>query len=301
MDISCDDVRIFLAVAEARSLSGAARKLGIAQPTISRRLAALEARTGEPMFQRSVSGATLTSYGERLLGPARNMAQWAAEVDRAAESRQTSPNGVVRITAPPGIAFDVLAPFAAWLKTKLPLVQLEVLSTVRYLDLGRREADLALRFEAIAQRDVVALCTIETEIMAFAARAYIAALPKGYTAADVGWIAWAPPYEGVFPNPQLAKLLPGFVPAFASDDYLVQLRAAVEGVGAMLLGRMRHRFARDVGLVPLTPVFWAPKARLHLAAGRTALEIPRVRAVADLLTRELENAGKKRRLMPVSA
>jgi DNA-binding transcriptional LysR family regulator len=91
------------------------------------------------------------------------MAQWAAEVDRAADSRETAPSGVVRITAPAGVAFDIVAPFAAWLRTKLPQVRLEVLSTVRFLDLGRREADLALRFEAPEQRDVVSLAIIETD------------------------------------------------------------------------------------------------------------------------------------------
>lgn len=295
MDIPWDDVRIFLAVAEARSLSGAARKLQIAQPTISRRIAALEAFTGEPLFQRSVTGVTLTSFGERLLAPARNMEQWAAEVDRAAESRQTAPSGAVRITAPPGVAFDFLAPFAAWLRTKLPLVQLEVVSTVKFLDLGRREADLALRFEAPEQRDVVTLATLETDVAAFAARSYVATLPKGYGVADVAWIGWAPPFEHVMPNPQLAKHIPHFRPAFASDDFLVQLRAAVEGVGAIFLGKIEHRFARDVGLEALAVGLGPMKAKLHLVAGRTALEIPRVKAVAELLARELEPPTKLRR------
>jgi DNA-binding transcriptional LysR family regulator len=290
MDIPWDDVRIFLAVAEERSLSAAARKLRIAQPTISRRLAALEARAGEPLFQRSVSGAVLTSYGERLLGPARNMAQWAAEVDRAAESRETAPRGVVRITAPPGIAFDMLAPFAGFLRKKLPEVQLEVLSTVRYLDLGRREADLALRFEAPQQRDVVELSKVETQVGAYASRAYAAALPKKYGVGDLHFIGWAPPFEALLPNPQLAKMIPGFRPAFASDDFLVQLRAATEGAGVIFLGRFEHRFSRDVGLVELTALsafLSGMRASLHLVAGRSALEIPRVRAVAELVISEL--------------
>ncbi len=293
MDIPWDDVRIFLAVAEARSLSGAARKLRIAQPTISRRIAALEASTGEPLFERSVSGVTLTSYGERLLAPAKNMAQWAAEVDRAAESRQAAPSGVVRVTAPPGIAFDVLAPFAAWLKKTLPLVELEVLATTRYLDLGRREADLALRFEVREQRDVVTLASLSTPVSAFASSTYAASLPKGYGLADVDWIAWAPPFDELFPNRELAKMIPGFRPAFAADDYLVQLRAAIEGVGAIFLGRLEHRFSKEVGLVPLVLPLPKLEAKLHLAAGRTALEIPRVKIVAELLAREIESAGKK--------
>lgn len=295
MDIPWDDLRIFLAVAESRSLSAAARRLATSQPTVSRRLAALEARTGEPLFERGVAGATLTAYGERLLEPARNMAQWAAEVDRAAESRETSPRGLVRITAPPGLAFEVVAPLAATLREELPQVQLEVLATTRYLDLGRREADLALRFERQQQRDVVSLAEVESEVAAFANAAYARSLPRGYGAADLRWIAWAPPYQDLFPNPQLAKLVPGFVPAFASDDYLVQVRAAIEGVGAMFLGRLRHRYQRDVGLVELPERFGRMSAKLHLAAGRTALEIPRVKAVADRLAQVLMRPPRRRR------
>lgn len=294
MDIPWDDVRLFLAVAEAKSLSGAARTLRVAQPTVSRRIAELEARLGEPLFVRDVAGAALTSYGERLLAPARNMAQWAAEVDRAAESRETAPSGMVRLTAPPGIAFDVIAPFAASLRSELPAIRLEVLATTRYLDLGRREADLALRFEVREQRDVVNLASVESDVGAFGARAYAESLPKKPRLEDVRWIGWAPPFDELFPNPQLAKAIAGFSPAFASDDYLVQVRAAIAGVGAMFLGRLRHRFAMEVGLVPIDVPFPTIRAKLHLAAGRSALEIPRVRAVAERLAKVLVHTNPRR-------
>ena len=65
MDLSWEDVRLFLAVAEHGSLSEAARRLRIGQPTVSRRLAELEERLGYPLFERSVEGARLTTPGER--------------------------------------------------------------------------------------------------------------------------------------------------------------------------------------------------------------------------------------------
>src|SRR5262245_10922481 len=110
MNIPWDDLRLFLAIAETGSLSAAARQLGVTQPTASRRLADVEALLGDVLFARSVDGAKLTAFGERLVEPARRMAEWAGEVERAAERGDTSPRGVVRITAPPGIAFDFLAP-----------------------------------------------------------------------------------------------------------------------------------------------------------------------------------------------
>lgn len=295
MDIPWDDVRLFLAIADAQSLSAAARKLKVAQPTVSRRLAELEAHLAEPLFLRSVEGVSLTPFGERLLPPARNMAEWSAELERAADRAETLPRGVVRITAPPGIAFDFLAPFAADLRKTLPEVRLEVVSSIHYLDLGRREADLALRFERPAQRDLVTLASLPTVAVFLATREYLRSLPRGYRLADVGFVAWAPPLEHLAPNPQLAARIPGFRPVFASDDFLVQLRATLAGAGAMLLARLPHRFAIDSGLEEVAVDIGRIPAPLHLVAARSALEIPRVKAVAELLVRDMEHAERKLR------
>jgi DNA-binding transcriptional LysR family regulator len=288
MHIPWDDLQIFLAVAEGGSLSGAARRLRLTQPTVSRRVAALEAAVGEPLFVRTAEGASLTSLGERLLEPSRRMAEWAGEAERAAEKGETSPRGVVRIAAPPGIAFEFAAPFAAWLRGRLPEVRIEVLASVQYLDLSRREADLALRLQAPAQRDLVTLARLEHEVGAFASEGYVRSLPRRYGPADVAWIAWAPPLEHLPPNPELAAMIPGFVPAFASDDFLVQLRAAEVGLGAIFLGRVRHRFSAG-SLVELDLDFGDLRRSLHLVCAKSALEIPRVRAVAELLAAELES------------
>ena len=244
MNIPWNDLQLFLAIAEARSMSGAARRLRTSQPTASRRLAELEATLREPLFSRSVEGVTLTSFGERLLEPAQRMAEWAAEAERAAERTETTPHGIVRMTAPPGIAFDFVVPFAAWLRKRLPEVRLELLSSIRYLDLSRREADLALRMQPTTQRDLVTVAQFEHEVAAFASEGYIDTLPPRYGFADVDWIAWAPPFEQLSPNPELASLIPNFRPAFTTDDFLVQLRAAEAGIGAIFLARARHRFFR---------------------------------------------------------
>src|SRR6185503_18701311 len=87
MDISWEDVRLFLTVAEHGSLTEAARRLQIGQPTASRRLAELEERLGYPLFSRSVEGTSLTSHGERWLEPARRMAEWAGELKLASEEQ----------------------------------------------------------------------------------------------------------------------------------------------------------------------------------------------------------------------
>ena len=297
MHVPWGEVQLFLAVADAGSLSRAARALRVTQPTVSRRLAELEAGLGEPLFARSVDGATLTSFGERMLEPARRMAESAADVERVAEGADARPGGIVRVTAPPGVAFDFLAPFAASLRERLPDVRLEVVSTVSYLDLAKREADLGLRVGALdrttAPRDLVTLATVTHGVAAYATSGYIASLPRGYGLPDVGWIAWPPSHDHVPPNPQLAALIPGFRPVFASDDFLVQLRAAEAGAGAIALGRFRPRLALATPLVELSLPFGKLVASLHLVCARASLAIPRVKAVADLLVAEMQAEGRK--------
>lgn len=288
MDIAWNDLRLFLAVAESGSLSGAARHLRIGQPTVTRRLAALEYSMGSKLFRRSVDGAALTAAGEKLLGPARKMAEWAAEVGRAAEKSDQAPTGMVRVTASPFISFDFLAPFAGWLAQKHPALRLEVISSMQYLDLSRGEADLALRIKPPTSDDLKVLHMFEVDNAVFVSRAIAARLPKKPQWADVPWLAWAPPLDALPPNPQLEQAIPDFRAAFTSDNFLVNYAAAQAGCGAIVLTRARHRFSQPNGMVPLK-LELGPHARseLYLVCARSAHDIPRVRKVAELLVDEL--------------
>ena len=296
MHVSWSELEMLLAIADAGSLSGAAKVLQVTQPTVSRQLAELEARLGEPLFTRAVAGTSLTALGERVLEPARRMAESARDVDHVVSGADTRPRGVVRITAPPGVAFELIAPFAQRARDELPDIRLEVVSTVAYLDLARREADLGLRMErldrAAGQRDLVTLASVEFGVAVYATRAYIRSLGRGYGPADVGWIGWPPPLAHLPPNPQLAARIPGFRPVFASDDFLVQLRAAEAGVGAILLGRIRSPRAVPTTLQEMAVDLGPVTSSLHLVCARNSLTIPRVRAVAELLADELKAAPR---------
>lgn len=294
MDISWDDAKLFLAIAETGSLSGAARQLKLGQPTVTRRLALLEYTVGASLFRRSVEGATLTAAGERLLQPAKKMAEWAGELHRAAEASDGAPRGLVRVTSSPFICFDFVAPFAGFVAQKYPGLRLEVLSSIQYLDLVRGEADLAMRGKRPSNPDLQTLFSMEVESAVFVARSLKAKLPKKVSLADLPWIAWSPPFESVPPNPQLEAAIPQFTPVFTADHFLVQLAACEAGVGAMVLGRVSHRFSKDSPLVPLD-LDLGPHARseLHLVCAKSALDIPRVRKVAELLEDELKRTKRK--------
>ncbi|MCP3142944.1 LysR family transcriptional regulator [Pyxidicoccus xibeiensis] len=293
MDISWDDARLFLAIAETGSISGAARALRIGQPTVSRRLAALEYAVGAALFRRSVDGAALTAAGERLVLPAKKMAEWAGELHRAAEKTDNSPRGLVRVTGSPFASFDFLAPFAGHVSQKHPGLRLEVLSAIQYLDLARGEADLALRFKPPTNADLKLVYTLEVQNAVFVSKSLKAKLPRKPTLQQIPWVAWAPPFESVPPNPQLESMIPGFAPVFTADNYLVMVAAVEAGVGALVQGDIPHRFRRERGLVRLD-LDLGPFAtgKVHLVCAKSALDIPRVRKVSELLVDELERSKR---------
>lgn len=90
--------------------------------------------------------------------------------------------------------------------------------------------------------------------------------------------------------------MPGFVPAFTSDNFLAMVAAAEAGAGAVVLSRAQHRFARATSLVPL-PLPLGPFAtsKLYLVAARSALDVPRIRLVAELSSDELEATANAKR------
>ncbi|MVT67385.1 LysR family transcriptional regulator [Bradyrhizobium pachyrhizi] len=294
LDLQWDDLRIFLAVADAGSLSAAARRLKASQPTLSRRIAEMEYSLGEPLFVRKNQGITLTKAGARLLPAAQGMAQWATEATRALDAKNSPVSGRVRITAAPSFAFDFLAPMAEKLKRGHPQITLEVLASTERLNLSRGEADIALRRYPSDDPDLVTVDEVVVPIGAYASRDYARRLPAKYDLRDLDWISWAGALEMVSPNPEFAARIPNFRPAFASDDYSVQVAACQAGVGAMILLKTSHRLKRPGELVELELVLpTSLRAELTIICHKRTADLPKVRTVLDLLRQEFADLRKR--------
>jgi len=138
-----DDIRVFLAVARAESLTGAGKTLRLDAATIGRRIARLEARLGAELFVKSPQGYVLSSVGEELL-PAAEAAEAALAVPLAGGQGQAGLSGTVRIGAPDGCANYLLPQVCVAIRADNPDLDIQILALPRVVNLSKREADLAI-------------------------------------------------------------------------------------------------------------------------------------------------------------
>ena len=152
--------RSLLAVLDEGSLSGAARALGLTQPTVGRHIAALEAALAQPLFTRSPSGLLATDAARALRPHAEAMHSTAAALERAARSQGRGADGgvqgVVRVTASEVVGVELLPPLLAALREQHPALVVELVLSNRVQDLLQREADIAVRMTPPQQAQLVA-------------------------------------------------------------------------------------------------------------------------------------------------
>lgn len=166
-------IRSFLAVAEAGSLSAAARTTGISQPTLGRHVQAVEAALGVTLFTRVAQGLALTEAGRALVPAARAMRAAAAELALTARSQAAGIAGTVRITASRVVSHAILPPILARLRQSEPGIQIDLVPSDTTENLLFGEADIALRMYRPTQGDLVARQIGAVPLGLYAARSYL--------------------------------------------------------------------------------------------------------------------------------
>jgi DNA-binding transcriptional LysR family regulator len=151
-----NQLKAFLETAETGSLSAAARKLELTQPTLSRQVAAIEQHMGVTLFERVGKTMALTHTGLELLEHARAMGAAAEALGLAATGRSQALGGVVSVSATDMVAAQLLPPLVLQLREQEPGIAIEVISSNAVSDLLRREADIAIRHVKPEQPDLIA-------------------------------------------------------------------------------------------------------------------------------------------------
>jgi DNA-binding transcriptional LysR family regulator len=155
--VNWDNLQAFLAVARTGRISTAARRLAVEHTTVSRRLTALEAALGVPLFYRTTTGYLLTPHGKNALAQAEAMESAALALTARAREGSGVVAGRVRVAMPPEFASHWLAGRLAAFHQKYPALTLQILVGTRQRDLSRGEAELAIQSPRVRQKDLVAV------------------------------------------------------------------------------------------------------------------------------------------------
>jgi DNA-binding transcriptional LysR family regulator len=281
-----DDLRFFLVVARHGTLSASARELKVTQPTVGRRIAALEQLMGARLFARSSAGFVLTPSGARALAFAERMEQDALGVERQLEGRDEGVAGSVRITASEWLVSSVISSLVRPLLSKHPKLSIELVADARHLNLARREADIALRPRRFEQQGVFQRSVGRLAFGLYAERSYLNALGTPQHGDGRGHVLIGMNDEtGDVAREWLESALPHAARSVKTNGRDAMLALARSGVGLACLARIVGDAAPELQQVALSAP--SPSPTLWLGMHRDARETPRVRAVVAHLTEQL--------------
>lgn len=283
-DPNWNHYRSFLAVLREGSLSGAARVLGVTQPTLGRQIAELEQDLGAALFIRSQRGLVPTDAAKDIAAHAETMAAASSAMMRIASGGTSETAGVVRITASEIVGAEVLPPLLAAFRRAHPAVTIELVLSNRVEDLLQGEADIAVRMVRPSQQALVARHVGTVALGLYAHKLYLASAPPLTTPlaltkehALIGFDQETP-----FLRSQQARM-PVTRDDFAlrSDNDLAQLAAIRAGFG---IGAIQHGIARrDPDLIPIFPEQIAFELEMWLALHEDLRASRRLRLMVDHL------------------
>ena len=173
MPVSTFDLRLFVAVIDQGGMAAAARALGREKSTVSRDIAALEARLGVRLLNRTTRKVTATEAGEVFLAHARRVAEEIEHVEAAIEALSDEPRGLLRVTAPYAIIRFVLAPRLKAFLDRYAELRVAFEATTEVLDIVERGIDVAIRIGELPASSLVGRKLGEARLGLFAAKSYL--------------------------------------------------------------------------------------------------------------------------------
>lgn len=288
-DIGWELYRSFLGVLQEGSLSGAARVLDVAQPTVGRHIAALEKSLGLALFTRSQTGLMPTEAAQSLRGFAESMQSTAASLERAAVGHGTGVRGTVRVTASEVIGVEVLPPIVAALRDRYPELTVELALSHRLQDLLRREADIAVRMVRPRQNLLLARRIGQIKLGLHAHQRYLARHGTPGSVADLATHSLIGFDQTTAFIRNAGKALTGWrreIFAMRTDSDLAQLALIRSGAG---IGVCQVSIARrDDALVRVLPKQFSLPLETWITMHEDLRNSPRCRVTFDALVEGLQ-------------
>ena len=227
------DIRVFLAIARTGTLMAAARQTGLSQPTMGRRLKALEASLSLTLFQRTRDGFVLTAEGESVLGHAEHMEEQALAFQRELAGSGQQLEGSLRVSSSDWFGVYVLSPMLAGFLRRHPGVSVELLTDARLLNLARREADLVFRIQPFDEPYILQRKLTQMHYALYAAAGQ--PHPAAGDGEGSALVTLDSAYRDFPDAVWLRRMLPKARTAFGSNNREAQARLCAAGIGLAVL------------------------------------------------------------------
>ncbi len=290
-----DKLRVFHAVAEAGSFTHAGEILNLSQSAVSRQISALEELLGVPLFHRHARGLILTEQGELLYRTAREVFAKLAITKSMLQESKEHPKGALRVTTPFSFGSTWLAPRVREFLEQYPDIKLTLLIADNDLDLGMREADVAIRMQPARQPDLVQrqLLTFRSHI--YAASSYIErrGLPQSVDELRNHFLITHPPDTNTpFSDDNWLMQVAGVTPenhpeVLQVDNMFATFRAVQSGLGLAALPD--YMVADRPNLVRILPDVAGPEVKAYFVYAEELRQSKRIIVFRDFLLEQVQN------------
>ncbi len=292
MDLN--EIVVFAKVVETRSFTAAAQQLGLPKSTVSRKVSQLEERLAARLIQRTTRKLSLTEIGQAYYERCQRIVSDIALAEQLVTDMQSTPRGLLRVTAPVDLGGFRLGELTAAFLTKHPDIHLHLELTDRVVDLVDEGYDLALRFGPLGESSLIARRMYAMAMRLYASGAYLAARPPPSEPDDLSdhdLLAFVPnarlnTWVLHGPGGATAELTPS---ARLSSNNLLAIRQALAAGGgvALLPDFVLGDHVATGTLVPLLPDWHSRPVELFAVYPSTRNLSPKVRVYIDYLSEHL--------------
>ena len=284
-----NDLRYFLAVARHHSTIAAAKSLGLSQSTVQRRVNELERRIGRQLMVRHPAGYRLTEFGEALLPYAERVEAAVGDLELRVKDTTRELSGVIRVTCPEPIVYRMTkSSVVDRFHVRHPGLRIEFVTSDRYLDLAKGEADVAFR-SGDTDDELVGRKIADSIWAIYASRAYVEHHGQPARIEELSshpWVGFDERLSQHRAAKWLAEMVPGATMAARNTSVLGLVSAVKSGIGIGLLptalGDAEPDLLRVLGPVPELARSW------RLLVHPDLRRVPRIAAFFDFVVEERE-------------
>lgn len=289
---------VFVEVARAGSFSAAAHKLNMSTTAVSRHVVDLERLLGVTLLRRTTRHVSPTEEGARYLPRAEAILGEIEQLNAEISASDPTPRGKLKITAPPAVGHEVIAPIVVDFVEAYPEIEVEIDLTERLIDLVAEGFDAAIRAGPLENSSMIAHQIVEMRYLICASPSYLERRssperPQNISEHDcIHWRAaasggaWSFVKDGERVSvPIRARLL--------ITNFAAQREAALRGLGLAILPLLSVREDLEAGrLVPVLPEYEVHRGALSLVRPPTPFEPPKLRVFIDFITDALRQRAR---------